>query len=131
MTLNRGLLVVTLSSLLTFAAPALALITVGKGNDPVKDNNWPAGALDVANLKTRVAWMEGPPFGGGQHTFLYKGDTTVFQAALDAFAKIKAPALELYVHEGPNESFVLKDDKDPKADATFDWSFTVWNPENW
>src|SRR5688572_23474449 len=79
---------------LVAVAPALGLIMVGKGNDPVKDNNWPAGSLDVANLKTRVAWMEGPPFGGGQHTFLYRGDTAAFQAVLDAFAKIKAPALE-------------------------------------
>src|SRR5688500_13088747 len=73
---------------LLVAAPALGLIQVGRGNDPVRDHNWPAGSLDVANLKTRVAWMEGPPFGGGQHTFLYRGDTAALQAALDLFGKI-------------------------------------------
>ena len=50
--------------------PASALILVGRGNAPVTDQNWRAGALDVANLKTRVGWWEGPPFGGGQWSLL-------------------------------------------------------------
>lgn len=115
-----------------WAAPALALIMVGRGNDPVHDNNWPAGSLEVANLKTRVGWWEGPPFGGGEHTFLYRGDAAAFQAALDDFAKIKAPKLELFVHDGgPAESGFLRDQKDPKSDTHYDWSFTVWNPQSW
>ena len=116
---------------LLLAASVQAMIVVGKGNDPVTDNNWPAGSLEVANLRTRVGWWEGPPFGGGQHQFLYRGDAAAFQAALDAFANIKAPKLELYVHEGPHEVVFLKDEKDPKADARVDWTFTVWNPRSW
>ena len=129
------------------AAAAHGLITVGYGNDPVRDNDWPAGAVDVANLRTRVGWWEGPPFGGGQHTFLYRGDTAAFQQALDLFANVKAPELRLVVREGPHFSEFLKGadgarGKDPraadapaagppaagKADLRVDWGLTVWNP---
>ena len=50
------------------SSTAFALITGGLGNDPVRDAGWPLGAVDVANLKTRVGWWEGPPFGGGPST---------------------------------------------------------------
>ena len=114
------------------AASASALILVGRGNAPVTDDGWPAGSLDLANLKTRVGWWEGPPFGGGQHNFLYRGDATAFQQSLDALAKIKAPRVELFIHDGgPAHTTFLKDDKDPKSDDRYDWSFTVWNPESW
>ena len=105
---------------------------VQKGNEPTQDHNWPAGSLEVAEPRRRAsASGKGPPFGGGQYCFEYRGDTAAFQAALDAFARIKAQRLELSVHEGPRESFILKDPGDPKADARLDWSFTVWNPESW
>lgn len=121
---------VTVALLLVYASAAQALIITGKGNDPVSDHNWPAGSLAVANLKTRVGWYEGPPFGGGQHAFQYRGGMADLQAALDLFARINAPELVLVVHEGPAESPFLKDDKDPKSHARYDWSFTVWNPES-
>ena len=118
--------------LLLLAGPAMALIMVGKGNTPVGDNNWPAGSVDLANLKTRVGWWEGPPFGGGQHNFLYRGDARELEQALDAFAKIRAPRLQLFVHDGgPAVIEFLKDEKDPKANDRYDWSFTVWNPGSW
>ncbi len=111
---------------------AAALITFGRGNDPVRDDNWPAGTLEVANLKTRAGRYEGPPFGGGEETFLYRGDAAAFQSALDTFAKIKCPELRLTIHDGgPAKSSFLKDEKDPKSDAHYDWSFTVWNPQSW
>ena len=76
---SRSLLTASLLLLLLSATPAPALIMVGKGNAPVADSGWPAGALDVANLKTRVGWWEGPPFGGGEWTFLYRGDTAALE----------------------------------------------------
>jgi hypothetical protein len=116
--------------LLVIVAPLQALIMVG-GKEPVRDNNWPAGSLEVANLKTRVGWWEGPPFGGGQYNFLYRGETNAFQEALDLFAKIKAPKLVLVVQDGgPAQSPFLRDGKDPKSSNAYDWSFTVWNPQN-
>ncbi|MDB5331070.1 MAG: hypothetical protein JWP03_2221 [Phycisphaerales bacterium] len=125
-----GVLAGLLVMLLTAQAPAL--IMVGRGNDPVSDHNWPAGSLDLANLKSRVGWWEGPPFGGGQWCFLYRGDAKAAQAALDLFAKIRAPRLDVFVHgDGPVENGFLKDEKDPKSDTHVDWSFTVWNPESW
>jgi hypothetical protein len=120
-----------LLAVLLLAFPAFALIMVGRGNDPVRDPGWPEGALAVANLKARIGWWEGPPFGGGQWQFVYRGDTETFQQALDAFAAIRAPALELVIHEGPEENALLKDSAKPDASTRVDWAFTVWVPENW
>jgi 5-hydroxyisourate hydrolase-like protein (transthyretin family) len=118
--------------LLVIAAPAGALIMVGRGNTPVNDAGWPLGALAVANLKTRVGWWEGPPFGGGQSCFLYRGDTVALEEAIKAFAAIRSPSpLQLVLHEGPQNSQFLSDPKDPKSDTHYDWSFTVWNPHSW
>src|SRR5262249_2376548 len=103
-------------ALLAFSTAALGLIVVGRGNDPVKDSNWPAGSVDLANLKTRVGWWEGPPFGGGQYQFLYRGDTAAFQEALDLFGNIRAPELRVHIHEGRSENIFLQDRKDPKAE---------------
>jgi len=108
---------------LLVSLPASALIMTGSGNQPVHDAGWPEGALAVANLESRVGWWEGPPFGGGDWHFLYRGDTSAFQEALAAFAAIRAPALELVVHDGPHEDGVLK--------KPADWTLNVWVPANW
>lgn len=115
--------------LLAFAASLLpslasALILTGKG-DPVNDAGWPAGALTVANLKCRVGWWEGPPFGGGQWSFLYRGDDAAFAETLAAFAAIRTPALDLVIHDGAGESPFIE------GKEGYDWSFTVWVPANW
>src|SRR5437016_2963316 len=116
---------------LLFTSTSQALIMVGKGNEPVHDSGWPAGAVDVANLKTRVGWYEGPPFGGGEWTFLYRGDAGDLNQALKTFSAIRAPALQVFIHDGPQNCTFLKDDKDPKADTHYDWSFGVWVPASW
>jgi hypothetical protein len=110
---------------------APALIMTGRGNEPVRDNGWPAGAVEVANLPSRVGWWEGPSFGGGQHQFLYQGDVAQSQAALELFAKIRAPELRLVIHEGPHESPFLQDKRNPETDTHVDWTFTVWNAQSW
>ena len=63
-TFLRFLLLIACTAWLLPSA-AFALIMTGTGNEPVSDAGWPAGALAVANLKSRVGWWEGPPFGGG------------------------------------------------------------------
>ncbi len=113
------------------SAPAQALIMTGKGNAPVRDQNWRAGAVDVANLKCRVGWQEGPPFGGGKWNFLYRGDTDTFNKALKAFAKVRAPSLELIVCDGPAESPFLRNRRDPKSDVRYDWNFVIWNVQSY
>ena len=118
-----------------FSPDARALITGGLGNEPVPDAGWPLGAVDVANLKTRIGWWEGPPFGGGQYQYLYRGTTDDFNTTLQAFARIRAPVLEVIVLDGPTESFWLKIDRnekdEPKPDPRIDWTFDVWVPANW
>src|SRR5262249_34315188 len=95
------------SALLLAALPSHALILTGTGNKPLPDRNWSPGATSVANLPSRFGWWEGPPFGGGEWHFEFMGDTSAFQEALDAFAKINAPALDLFVHDGTQHSFIL------------------------
>src|SRR6266550_298786 len=87
---------------------AASLFMVGKGNAPVADSGWPAGALNVANLKTRVGWWEGPPFGGGEWSFLYRGDAGDLNQALKTFSAIRAPALQVFIHDGPQNCTFLK-----------------------
>jgi hypothetical protein len=116
--------------LLGLVCPVEALILTGTGNKPVHDRGWPSGAVDVADLASRIDWWEGPPFGGGEWHFEYRGKTDALQQALDAFAHVKAPVLDLFVHDGTKNSFVL----DPNHRATtnnIDWSFTIWVPERW
>src|ERR1017187_4236955 len=75
--------------------PASGLIMTGRGNQPVPDAGWPAGALAMANFESRIGWWEGPPFGGGESHFLFCGNTEGFKDALAVFAAIRAPALDL------------------------------------
>jgi hypothetical protein len=118
--------------LLGVARVAPALIMVGRGNAPVNDAGWPSGAVDVANLKSRVGWYEGPPFGGGESVFLYRGDMQALNEALKALAAVRSAApVQIVLHDGPQHSPFLRDDKDKGADTRYDWSFTVWVPQNW
>src|SRR5262245_26515086 len=74
-----------------------ALILTGEGNVPVRDSGWPDGSLAVANLPTRVGWWEGPPFGGGEYHFDYRGNAEQFKAMLGLFTNINAPRLEIVI----------------------------------
>jgi hypothetical protein len=115
--------------LLALLAPfaAAALILSGEGNRPVSDPGWPNGALALANLQSRVGWWEGPPFGGGQWQFLYRGDARAFSEALTNFSLVQASSLELVVHDGPQTNVFIRE----SADARVDWTFTVWVPASW
>ena len=127
MTLKSGLVLPAVACLLLAPTRARALIEFSRGNNPVRDQNWRAGAVAVANLKCRVGLWVGPPFGGGMSNFLYRGDTRAFNEALKVFAKVRAPSLELIVRDGPAESSFLRDRRDPKSDARYDWDFVIWD----
>jgi hypothetical protein len=101
------------------------IIEISLGNDPVRDDNWPAGAVEVANLKTRIAATNH----SGLDQFHYRGDAAALQQALDLLAKVKAPEVRLVIHPGTYEPWFLKDKKDPEADKRVDWTFSVWNAE--
>jgi hypothetical protein len=122
-----------------------ALIIGGPSKQPVTDKDWPLGSLELANLPSRIGWLEGPAFGGGQMTFYYQGDASALQTALDQFAALKAPRVELVVHAGPKTEALMRErpsrprggpttyeiKPDPATDPRIDWTFTVWTPENW
>ncbi len=115
---------------LTWATALPALILVGKGNAPVKDPGWPAGTLEVANMKQRVGWWEGPPFGGGLWTFEYHGDQQALQTALELAAAIESDVVEVVIHNESRSSFVLRDDPDFSG-KNIPWTLTVWVPQRW
>jgi hypothetical protein len=110
-----------------------ALITGGEGNDPVADPGWPQGAAAIFNAPSRVAWWEGPPFGGGQWHAEYRGDAQALNAILADFAKLDVKTKRVVLHNGNGNSFWLNaNDKAAKRDAAkMDWSFMVWQPGNW
>ena len=70
--------------LLAILAPARAsaLISGGEGNDALADPGWPKGAAAIFNDPGRVAWWEGPPFGGGQWHAECRGDAKALAAVL-------------------------------------------------
>ena len=114
-------------------AETYALITGGEGNEPLHDPGWQPGAVAVFNAKARIAYWEGPPFGGGQYVGEFKGDAAAFNAVLVDFAKIEAPQRKLFVHDGVGHSFWLNinNEEGKRKQAEMDWSFTAWVPENW
>ncbi|MGB2822066.1 MAG: carboxypeptidase-like regulatory domain-containing protein, partial [Phycisphaerae bacterium] len=59
--------------------------------------------------------------------FLDRGDTDTFNKALEVFAKVRAPSLELIVSDGPAESRILRDDRVPKSNGRYDWDFVIWD----
>ncbi|MCA9137370.1 MAG: carboxypeptidase regulatory-like domain-containing protein [Planctomycetales bacterium] len=114
---------------LFFVSPALALITGGR-TEPINVSGLPAGSEPLANLTSRIAWWEGPPFGGGQYHFEYAGETSDLQKAVDLFAKVESNRKQLVVRAGEQESFWLTiGDKSTKH--PMDWQFVVWVPANW
>ena len=114
------------------SSPAWALITGGEGNDPVADPGWPKDAAAVFNTKSRVAYWEGPPFGGGQSHAECRGETEAFQTVLDDFAKIDTPFKRVVLHDGIGRSFWLNPnrEKDKIEKAKIDWIFMVWQSES-
>ncbi|MBI2825128.1 MAG: carboxypeptidase regulatory-like domain-containing protein [Planctomycetia bacterium] len=112
---------------------ALGLITGGEGNNAVADPGWPNGAAAIFNHPGRVAYWEGPPFGGGQWHAECRGDAKALNAVLDDFAKLDVKAKRVVVHDGVGQSFWINPnrEKGKEAAARIDWTFMVWQPANW
>jgi len=111
---------------------AHALITGGEGNTPIENRpQWPAGAVDVANQQSRIAWWEGPPFGGGEWHFEYRGDEAALTKALVQLAAIKGPKPRLVIRDGRATSFWLGIKADGKEPPAMDWTFVVWEAANY
>src|SRR5262249_35142669 len=129
--ITTGLLI----AILTILTPpeAFALITGGEGNMPISDPGWPAGAAAIFNHTGRVAWWEGPPFGGGQWHAECRGDTRALIAVLADFARLDAKLKRVVVHDGTGHSFWLAPnrEKEKLESAKIDWVFMVWQPASW
>ena len=113
---RRAILALVLCSLFTTTGWALR---GGLRPGPILDHDFPAGTLKLANLPTRVS---GDTWEGVNFQFIFAGNTAQFQTALDAFAAIDAPRLELHVYEGSIKSF-------PWTNYTVNWMFEVWGGE--
>ena len=116
-----------------FARNLLALIFGGEGNAPHADPGWPAGAAVIFNNPGRVAWWEGPPFGGGQWHAECRGDAAALSAVLADFAKLDVKRKRVILHDGTAKSFWLNPNRLPAKEgaANVDWVFMVWQPANW
>ncbi len=136
----RGLNRFTLASLcltvVLLGAPgheALALIMGGVGNKPIRDPGWPKGAAALFNHEGRVAYWEGPPFGGGEWHSECRGDAKALNTVLAGFSQLDVKSKRVVVHDGVGHSFWLNPNREAakRASATIDWSLMVWVPANW
>jgi hypothetical protein len=118
---------------LALPGPAFALITGGTGNKPLGDPGWPEGAAAIFNHPGRVAWWEGPPFGGGEWHSECRGDAKALTAVLANFAAMPTKNKRVVVHDGTGHSFWLAPNREPEKleGARIDWMFTVWLPASW
>ncbi len=115
-------------TLLSITSPSHAMISGAEGNKPMRNMGWPTGSEKLANLKSRVSWWEGPPFGGGNYHFEYRVKSTAdINRALQVFSHIKAPELQPVVHDDSHNSFWLRDEKNPRID----FEFVIWVPRNY
>jgi len=119
-------IVLTALALVLFCAGTADAVRMVGGKEPVKDGPWPDGAVEVANLPSRFCWSVGD---GNDSEFLYRGDADAFQQALLAFAKVRAPAVELAIHDAPCTLWTAK--LGEKRGGPVDWAFTVWDAAGW
>jgi hypothetical protein len=122
-----------LALLAVFVHSALALIFGGTGNDPLDDPGWPEGGADIFNTPHRVAYWEGPPFGGGQWHAECRGDAKALSTVLADFAKLGVKSKQVILHDGAGHSFWLAPNREPEKlqAAKIDWAFMVWVPKSW
>jgi hypothetical protein len=125
--------VIVLLCLAAIPREAAARITGGEGNSPIADPGWPRGAAAIFNVKSRIAWWEGPPFGGGQWHAECRGDAVALSAVLQDFAKLDVKSKRIVLHDGIGHSFWLAPNDEPEklAAAKMDWVFMVWQAANW
>jgi hypothetical protein len=126
-------IVLTLTISVVTVESAFALIQGGTGNTPFEHPGWPKGASAIFNNPARIAWWEGPPFGGGQYHAEYRGDTQALNALLVDFGQLDVKTKRVIVRDGVGYSFWLNPNQQPEKQsaATMDWSCMFWNPTNW
>lgn len=118
---------------LTAGSPASALILGGDDDRPLDMPGWPTGAAEIFNVPERVAYWEGPPFGGGQYHAECRGDTDALNQVLAKFAQLENKTKRVIVEDGVGSSFWLNpnNEADKRKRARIDWRFMVWIEQNW
>ena len=111
----------------------VTLITGGLGNKPLRDPGWPAGVATLFNHTGRIAWWEGPPFGGGEWHSECRGDARSLNTLLAEFARLDIAVKRVVVHDGTGRSFWIAPNNEPEKvkEAKIDWRLTVWQSDNW
>jgi hypothetical protein len=122
-----------LAILALVATPAAALISGGTGNEPLNDPGWPTGGAEIFNDPGRVAYWEGPPYGGGQWHAECRGDAAAFNAVLERFATVDAKVKRLVVRDGVGHSFWLNPggESEKQEAAEIDWVLSIWAQKSW
>lgn len=130
---RRKILFVCVVAILGTAEPSFALITGGDDDRPLDVPGWPVGAAEIFNVPERVAYWEGPPFGGGQYHAECRGDTAALNEVLGKFAKLENNTKRVIVEDGVGNSFWLNanNEADKRERARIDWRFVVWSEKNW
>ena len=102
-------------------------------SDPIEDHGWPMGSLQLGESADADQLDGGvPPFGtGSMYEFRFHGENTQqFNEALKVFLTVKADQLELVIHNLTQDG-VLQEKIETIAEDNTDWTFTVWNPQDW
>lgn len=123
-----------LSLLVTcFGGPSFALIMGSDSDEPLEIADWPEGAAEIFNIRERVAYWEGPPFGGGQYHAECRGDTDTLNAVLAKFAAVECDNKRIVVADGVGRSFWINPNDEPekRKKARIDWRLMVWGDGNW
>jgi hypothetical protein len=130
---NLDLLSLLLATTCLPSQPAVAVIFGNSGSEPVIQADWPEGAAKIFNHRSRIAWWEGPPFGGGHWHAECRGNVATFNRVLADFAKLDVKNKRLVVHDGVGRSFQLNPNDVPerREQARIDWSFEFWQPARW
>ncbi|MCO6045645.1 hypothetical protein NG895_17240 [Aeoliella sp. ICT_H6.2] len=127
----RILLFATAFVLCSLTAPAVALITGSDGDEPVDNPGWPVGAAEAFNVRQRIAYWVGPPFGGGQYHGEFRGDTAALNEVLDIFGDIRNDNKRIVVEEGTAPSGWLRLRDRSKEPVQCDWKLMVWDAASW
>ena len=117
--------------LLFLPSSALALIEGARATRRSTTRAGQKGRRRSSITRARIAWWEGPPFGGGQWHAEFRGEAKTLNAMLEGLAKLDVKTKRIVVHDGVGASFWLNINREAskKAIARMDWAFTVWQAD--
>lgn len=120
-------LLLLIAAITSLSSPsALASITGGEGNKRLADPGWPKGAAAIFNTESRIAWWEGPPYGGGQWHSECRGDARALSEILAGFATLEVKNKRVILHDGVGASFWLNMNREPAKRQVQEWTGSSW-----